>query len=82
MNRNQKLALSIGGVLTVLSLAAGMYGSAGIIAILTGLAWRKFDTRGKRPEDAAVRSVRCAQCGAIGEPNWPKCPKCGAADWK
>jgi hypothetical protein len=82
MNQNQKLALWIGGILVVLSLVAAMYLSAGILAILTGVAWWKFDTRGRRPENVVVKSVHCGSCGAIGEPHWAKCPKCGAADWK
>lgn len=82
MNRNQKMVLWGGGVLVLLSLAAAMYASAGILAILTGVAWKKFDTRGRKPENAVVKSVRCGNCGAIGEPHWAKCPKCGAADWK
>ena len=82
MNRNQKMALWVGGILALLSLAAAMYASAGIIAVLTGVAWWKFDTRGRKPENVVVKSVRCGNCGAIGEPHWAKCPKCGAADWK
>ena len=82
MNRNQKLVLWVGGILTVLSLAAQMWASAAIFAVLTGVGWWKFDTRGRKPENVVVRSVRCGQCGAIGEPHWAKCPKCGAADWK
>jgi hypothetical protein len=82
MNRNQRLVLWIGGILVVLAVVGGLYLSAGIIAVLAGVAWRKFDTRGKRPENIAVKSVRCGQCGAVGEPHWAKCPKCGAADWK
>jgi hypothetical protein len=82
MNRNQKLVLWVGGILTLLSVAAAMYLSAGILAILTGVAWKKFDTSGRRPENVPVRSVHCGECGAIGEPHWAKCPKCGAANWK
>jgi hypothetical protein len=82
MNPNQKLVLWAGGILTLLSLAAAMWAGAAILAILTGVAWWRFDTRGRKPENAVVKSVRCANCGAIGEPHWAKCPRCGAADWK
>ena len=79
MNHNQKLALWIGGILTVLSLAAASYWSAAILAVVTGIAWWKLDTRGKRPENVVVKSVNCASCGAICEPHWKTCPKCGKA---
>lgn len=82
MNRNQRLVFWVGGILTVLSLLATSWISAGILAVLTGVAFWKLDTRGKKPENAVVKSVRCAECGAIGEPHWAKCPKCGAANWK
>jgi len=82
MNRNQWLVVLFGGILVLLSLAATMWWSAGIIAILTGVAWKQFDTRGRRPDNPVVRSVTCKQCGAVGEPHWAKCAKCGAADWK
>jgi hypothetical protein len=82
VNRNQQLVLWIGGILVALGVIGGSYAGAGIMAILTGLAWRKFDTRGRKPENMVVRSVRCGQCGAIGEPHWAKCPACGAAGWK
>lgn len=82
MNRNQWMVVIGGGIFVLLSLAAAMYWSAGIIAILTGVAWKKFDTRGKLPENAVVKSATCRHCGAIGEPHWAKCAKCGAADWK
>ena len=82
MNRNQKLVLWVGGILTLLSLAATAWISAAILAVLSGVAWWKLDTHGKKPENIVVKSVHCAECGAIGEPHWAKCPKCGAANWK
>jgi hypothetical protein len=82
MNRNQRLVLWVGGILTALSLAAAMWLSAGIFAVLAGVAWKKFDTSGRKPENAVVKSVTCGNCGTIGEPHWAKCPKCGAANWK
>jgi len=82
MNRNQKLVLWVGGILTALTFIAAMWASAAILAILTGVAWWRFDTRGRKPENVVVKSVRCAKCGAIGEPHWAKCPRCGGADWK
>ena len=71
MNRNQKLVLWVGGILTVVSLIAAMWASATILAVLTGVAWWRFDTRGRKPENVVVISVRCAK---IGEPHWAKCP--------
>jgi hypothetical protein len=82
MNRNQKLVLWVGGILAVLSVAAAMYLSAGIIAVLTFVAWKYLDTSGRKPENVVIRSVHCGECGAVGEPHWAKCPKCGAANWK
>jgi hypothetical protein len=82
MNRNQRMVLWIGGILTILAAIGGSYASAGILAVLTGVLYNKLDRRGKKPENVAVKSVTCGQCGAIGEPHWAKCPKCGAADWK
>jgi hypothetical protein len=82
VNRNQKLVLWVGGILTVLSLIAAMWASALVVAILTVIALQRFDKRGRRPENVVVKSVRCANCGTIGEPHWPKCPNCGAAEWK
>ena len=81
MNRNQKRVLLVGGVLTMLSLVAAMWTSATMLAILTGVAWWWLASRGRKPENAVVKSVRCAKCGAIGEPHWAKCPRCGAAEW-
>jgi hypothetical protein len=82
MNRNQRLVLWVGGILTLLSLAAASYVSAAILAVLSGVAWWKLDTRGKRPENVVIKSVRCGDCGLVGEPHWAKCPKCGASNWK
>jgi len=82
MNRNQKLALWVGGILTVLSLIAAMWASATILAILTGIAFWRFDKRGRKPENVVVKSVHCGNCGAIGEPHWARCPSCGASEWK
>ena len=82
MNRNQKRVLLVGGVLTMLSLIAAMWTSATILAILTGVAWWWLASRGRKPENAVVKSVRCAKCGAIGEPHWAKCSRCGAAEWR
>jgi hypothetical protein len=81
VNRDQKLVLWVGGILTVLSLIAAMWAGALIAAILTGVLFWCFDKRGRRPENIAVKSARCANCGAIGEPHWAKCPSCGAAEW-
>jgi hypothetical protein len=77
MNRNQKLVLWIGGILTLLSLAAAAWWSAAILVVLSVVAIWKLDTRGKRPENVVVKSVHCAACGAICEPHWAKCPNCG-----
>jgi len=82
MSRDQKRVLWVGSILTVLSLIAAMWASASIFAILTGVVFWRFDKRGRRPENAVVKSVRCGNCGAIGEPHWAKCPRCGAAEWK
>jgi hypothetical protein len=82
MNRNQKRVLLVGGILTLLSLIAAMWTSATILAIVTGVTWWWFDSRGRKPENAVVKSVRCAKCGAIGEPHWAKCSRCGAAEWR
>ena len=77
MNRNQKLVLWIGGILTLLSLAAASWWSAAILAVLSAVAVWKLDTRGKRPENVVIKSLNCPACGAICEPHWAKCPKCG-----
>jgi len=82
MSRNQKLVLWVGGILTVLSLIAAMWASATILAILTGIAFWRFDKRGRKPENVVVKSVHCGNCGAIGEPHWARCPSCGASEWK
>jgi len=82
MNQNQKLVLWVGGILTLLSAVAQMWISTALFAILTAVAWKKFDTKGRKPENAVVKSVRCGNCGAIGEPHWAKCPQCGASAWK
>jgi hypothetical protein len=82
MSRNQKLVLWVGGILTLLSLIAAMWGGAAIFAVLTGVTFWRLDKRGRKPENVVVKSVRCANCNAIGEPHWAKCPRCGATTWK
>lgn len=66
----------------VLSLLAGMWLMGGLLLGVGGVLVWKLDSRGRKPENAVVKSAVCRHCGHINEPHWARCAKCNAADWK
>ena len=82
LNRKQWQAIWGTVVIALLCLAAGWYWETAVVFLIGAVIVWKLNSRGERPEVAAVKSVRCGSCGAIGEPHWKACPRCGASDWK
>ena len=81
-NRNQWLAFWPAFIFGVMSFISGSWVMGLSLFAVGGVLMWQLDSRGKRPENVAIRSVRCGDCGTIGEPHWAKCPKCGGANWK